>query len=263
MTKKWGFYSCSGPLTSTMTSLLGQTNKKSNRILAFCFSCAFKAELLFSVFCSTIQGEGWKGDFKYAKSSLHTYLNTLRYSKHMGKGERRFWYSKHMETATVVPLILLFQNESQREISSFATSDTSCHFILGGKACRRVLNALLVPGTVWLLEEGTQRGRKTRLQREDRLRVIFALMCVFPFQWHPLAHYQELPKGISTQFFPKCLRTHQAPAGWLLFRQVLRSLVTNPLFPATKFFTCSANEKVFVENSLYQPWWDKPSWKPR
>lgn len=50
MAKKWGFYRCSGLLTSMMTLLLRQTNKKkSNRILASCFPSAFKAELLFSV----------------------------------------------------------------------------------------------------------------------------------------------------------------------------------------------------------------------
>lgn len=51
----------------------------------------------------------------------------------MEKEERGIWYSKHMETAIVIPLILLCQDESQRETSSRATSDTSGHFMLRKK----------------------------------------------------------------------------------------------------------------------------------
>lgn len=136
-----------------------------------------------------------------------------------------------------------------------------------GKACRRVLSAPLVPGTGLLLEGGReggrQCGRKARLQGEDRLCVLFPVTCVFLFPWHSLSHYKVLPKGISANFFPKCLGTHQAPAGLLLFTELLRSLDTYPLFPATKFSTFSASENVFVENPPYQPWWDKPSWEPK
>lgn len=103
-------------------------------MLASCFPSAFRLNC-FSLLCSTIWGgEGGERDFNYARGS---------------------WYSKHMETAVVILLTLFFLDESQRERSSHATSDTSCHFtLLGGSPAEESSMLLWWQGKVYFCREG-------------------------------------------------------------------------------------------------------------
>lgn len=231
--------------------------KKSNRISASCFPSAFKDEWLSSVLQYHSRRRG--------RETLQV-CKRLLVSKTYGKGreKRLLVFKTYGNCYCDTPHLTLSGWISKGNIFTCYFRHFMSLCAQRGRPAEESSMLLWCQGQVYFWREGGRHyGRKARLQREDRPCVLFPIICVFPFPWHSLSHYKVLPQGISAKFFPKCLGIHQVPAGWLLFTELLRSSDTYPLFPATEFSTFFASENVFVENPLYQPWWDKPSWEPQ